>query len=103
MKFKTKEDLLRNKEKNANSRDASCFSDSYSNGIEDAFMTFKERIEFYNRYRSKQYSFNDDYPDSYRIYTHEWWKIKKAIFPNKLENDEIFNVWLFQYCFGDIE
>ena len=102
MKFKSKEELLRNKEKNANSRDASCFSDSYSNGIEDAFMTFKQRINFYNKYKNCSFvQLGRDQPEALESL--------KNYLEDKFGNEdylpsyEQWNTWLFQYCFGDIE
>jgi len=87
MKFKTKTELEKHREENANNRDASCFSEAYSNGLDDAFKSFKERIEFYKKY--------DDVPFQLKEDNYNLW----LEFGN---SGMMFVDWLFDYCFKDV-
>jgi len=89
MKFKTKEELL-NK----------VTDDGYIGGIEDAFKSFAERVEFYKKYR-----------DNYKLLIKD---VKSGKAPQdctidflsyigkKKWYDKDYNNWLFDYCFGDV-
>jgi hypothetical protein len=81
MKFKTKEELL-----NKVTDDG---------GIEDAFKSFVERIEFYKKYA-----------DDTELFCNEQTNILKE---ERLLDSDIemmmaseYRDWLFDYCFGDM-
>jgi hypothetical protein len=81
MKFKTKEELL-----NKVTDDG---------GIEDAFKSFVERIEFYKKY-----------VDDTKLFCNEQTNILKE--EHLLDSDiemmmaSEWRDWLFNYCFGDV-
>ena len=90
MKFKTKENLYPNGHPVA-----------YCYGIDDAFESFKERVEFYKKYEMNVLRFVEDYPEfreKLDIYIIEGapcdvtWHMSAS---------EGFKSWLFDYCFGD--
>ena len=79
--FKTKEEL-KEEHWNENRYPPNCTS--YDEGVNDAFKSFAERVEFYKKYYNNRDKFCQDYPDEWDI---------------KIE----FDWWLFSYCFGDIK
>ena len=82
-------------------------------GIDDAFKSFAERKEFYEKYRDKPEYFTKILPRN------EWWaknrdeykKLNNTMIPASRFYEEHltlqhlikgFNNWLFEYCFGDV-
>ena len=100
MKFKTKEDLCKNLEWSEHGTND--YPGGYTEGVDDAFESFAERVAFYDKYEGDMNKLFEEQKGIYVKYTEEWNKIKKFIFPNKLENILLFNHWLFKYCFGDV-
>jgi len=85
MKFKTKEELEK-----YYCREKLCIGSHRM--ISEIFTSFKERIDFYNKYKSEPEEFCHDY------------KGKEDI--NVLIYNMMASEWrdcLFDYCFGDIE
>ena len=98
MIFKTKEELKQE-----------IFSTNYPDqkklgnnmGIDDAFKSFKERIDFYKKYKRAIYgSFQKDYPVLWKL----WLKYLEEDGDRMWErhNEQLFSDWLFDYCFGDV-
>jgi hypothetical protein len=64
-------------------------SNAYDEGIEDAFKSIAERIEFYGKYRNDfgktngYEKFREDFPKMICDFTEHSW----------------FNDWLFEFCF----
>jgi len=86
MKFKTKEDLM---------KEFDYFNgESVQTGIEISFNSFKERIDFYNKYKDKPYK---DYIRDYAL-TEKVHNIERT---GNIKDD--WKDWLFDFCFGDIE
>ena len=87
-------------------RDGS-WNDGIEVGISDAFKSFAERVEFYKKYRSHviisdtegMYFFKKEQPKIYKAF-------KKYVKKNNKYYDgficDIYNNWLFTYCFGDV-
>jgi len=96
MKFKTREELIDR-----------VMDDGYIGGIEDAFYSFAERVEFYKKYYLSPMKLQKEKPKLYYEFlkkvTNEYPELYKGI---KDEYDTRFNVlffdWLFDYCFGDV-
>ena len=95
MKFKTKEEVMLDQDG----------YESYGTGVDRAFESFAERIEFYKKYRDNKYQFEKDYKKQFMVYYKSQMKIIDEN-PDKgyshLPLIE-FNDWLFDYCFGDVK
>jgi len=92
--FKTKEELKGAEPYHPDEFDSGCHI-GRENAVDDCFESFKERVEFYKKYRltyeedtSGMVFLSNDQPDAYEEY-------RKSGFD--------YNLWLFDYCFGDIE
>ena len=94
MKFKTKEEILKNIERMPKSN----YKEGYIDGINGAFKSFAERIVFYKKYEDRIEAFHD-------IHGGELNKedLKEVSSCLEWECFEAFNKWLFNYCFGDIQ
>lgn len=100
MTFKTKDELFDEKYGTVTYHNSDQLTitqaESYNEGLEDAFKSFTERVEFYKKYKvipnGKDTTgvnlFRKDYPEIYA----------KADF-SKLS---WWNNWLFDYCFKDL-
>ena len=90
MKFKTKEELERSK-----FTFDKIHQMFYGTGLDDAFKSFAERVDFYKKYEDSETAFELDCPDAYEEYLktdrHHHYVIEKE-----------FRNWLFNYCFGDV-
>ena len=80
--FKTKEELLSEQ----------TGIKSYGQGLDDAFKSFAERVNFYNEYFHKPGLLRYDYPDLFKKYDKE--KVDKTMYS--------YNIWLSDFCFGDV-
>jgi hypothetical protein len=86
MNFKTKEKLKQKTDKEVY---------WYFNGIDDAFESFAERVEFYKKY-----------VDDTKLFCNEQTNILKE--EHLLDSDiemmmaSEYRDWLFNYCFGDV-
>jgi len=79
LKFKTKEELL--SEQNG--------IKSYGQGLDDAFKSFAERVEFYKKYKDLYYTPSQKIWEKYIKYHTKHLEIG-------------WKDWLFDYCFGDV-
>ena len=89
--FKTKEELT-----------IKTIDDQYIAGIEDAFKSFAERVEFYKRYVYNESSLEDEekyIADKWFDYVKEQERKKIWI---EINREVEYNDWLFNYCFGDV-
>ena len=91
MKFKTKEELIADK---YNHGIGLAYQNGEESGIIIAFKSFAERVKFYKKYRltydedtSGMIFLQNDYKEIYEEY-------RKANYD--------YNLWLFDYCFGDV-
>lgn len=103
MKFKTKEELI----KESMGKEFDNGHHPYRIGIDKAFKSFAERVEFYKKYRvhvtkpdtAGQYFLEKEHPEIYKLY-------KKHLKDNHKKLGgwvvDIYNNWLFDYCFGDV-
>jgi len=104
MKFKTKEELIeesktrKGKHQLASHVDVESYKSGRMNGILVAFYSFKERIDFYNKYKKSPIKLYEDYPELYAKYDSET-QFKENEYKLQIEYQD----WLFHYCFGDIE
>lgn len=110
--FKTKEELKKEIEREAKACkdvDAVMAFGYVEDGINEAFESFAERVEFYKKYEGLPITFFDTQM------IEEWEKFKKwhndafACLPcykdtieGQLEYAYVFSRWLFDYCFGDV-
>ncbi len=76
--FKIKEELIEKR--------GLPFYDGYNKGVEETFKSFAERVEFYKRYR--------DNPHLFRMKHNNLW--------DSIKDEEVFEHWLFNYCFKDV-
>jgi len=95
MKFKTKEELLEEKyglqiQTNNWEQIEKIEADSYKDGIDKAFDSFKERKEIYEKYRDG----NNPIPIPQDMYY--------DFIADNYDGDKNWKDWLFKYCFGDI-
>ena len=121
LKFKSREELLKKKlrimdECSDSDRDGS-WNNGISIGINDAFESFAERVELYKKYHVPNTYSTGDYKyklekyhpklfklfwqsqkNKYHIVTESWHLSGKSSGATKQD----FNVWLFDYCFGDM-
>ena len=95
MKFKTKEALI---EEFKNMFGEHYNKLTHTDGIRNAFKSFAERINFYDKYYSDYDRFIDDYPD---VAKDNFEDLDKPEF-DRLYNIKDFNQWLSGYCFGDV-
>ena len=102
MKFKTKGFLL----KEISSDD---FCDDFERGcnqgeevgIDKAFKSFTERVEFYKKYKYAIYgNVQKDLPE---LYSNWCDYLEDRGEEYERYNEQKFSDWLFDYCFGDIE
>ena len=70
------------------------FRDGHKHGVEKAFESFVERVEFYKKYKDNPISLKMDYPKFYNL----WEDILK---PKKVSMEDYRN-WLFSYCFKEL-
>ena len=83
MKFKTKEQLI----KEPNEKTILNYG-CYPAGVTQAFKSFKERIDFYLKYKMNAGNIVPDFLDK------AW---------NEYKGTNDWNDWLFDCCFGDIK
>jgi len=93
MKFKTKEELINEKYglqiQNNNWEQAEVIeAESFKDGLDIAFKNFAERVEFYQKYRYERVLFKETHPKDYKEFEESRWSF--------------FDLWLFDYCFGDV-
>ena len=99
MKFKTKEEVMLDQDG----------YESFGTGVEKAFKSFSERVEFYKKWKKEMVeklsikmfalyinwimknAFDEEIKDKSAI------EIQQYIYCNGIDKD-----WLFDYCFGDI-
>jgi len=99
MKFKTKEELIK-----YYCKDGGKHIDSHMM-ISEIFKSFKERIEFYKKYRDGPDNIlRDEHPEVYKLYNEYREELKRRIMYNSVKAIDLhyFNNWLFDYCFGDV-
>jgi len=117
MKFKTKEELI--KENTGDGFWKGCIDshdDAIKDGINKAFNSFKERIDLYKDYSAKNMTGIEDRdnlrkenPDVFDVwfYSDEHKEYASSIGgEGKLDNvkcNELYNKWLYNFCFGDIK
>ena len=99
MKFKTKEELMEDTfpktiENIYITTEEKCYRINYLNGLNQAFNSFAERVEFYKKYRDDITQFENDYPKIKQVKTFD-------VFDD-VQRNVVFNYWLFDYCFEDV-
>jgi hypothetical protein len=82
VKFKKKKDLYRWPEEEPN-------DGSYNCGVDAAFSSFKERVDFFYKYFNDMLKFKEEQKQLWKEY---WFNNKHTPFP----------IWLTDYCFGDL-
>ena len=90
--FKTKEEVMLDQDG----------YESFGTGVDDAFKSFAERIEFYKKYKISISKFLKDYPEfkeELDIYIIEGAPSDIGWHVNANRG---FCDWLFDYCFGDV-
>jgi len=95
MKFKSKEELIKEVNNNA-------YNSEYA--VELTFQSFAERIEFYKKYKDSRMKLMTDYPKIYEefvSYVVNTFK-NNVVRKEQLCNLDLFNGWLFDHCFGGI-
>lgn len=95
MKFKTKEELI---------HDSECggFGEDTRIGISWAFKSFAECVELYKRYKGERYKLMSDKLKLYEKYLASVGNKRYTDGTWVYTNDEVFNDWLFDYCFGEV-
>jgi len=89
MKFKTKEEVIKETKHDCYNDDIQeIWNHGMEIGVESAFKSFKERLELYVKYKDSKFLLQEDNEDLYELYYKS-----RCLY---------FNVWLFDYCFGDI-
>ena len=92
MKFKTKEEL---------NKKHSYPENTTHYVVEDCFDSFKERIEFFKKYRNQSNDFDDNF--ELQDLWNKHCKIRQKEAGINLPLSMLaFNDWLFDYCFGDV-
>jgi hypothetical protein len=91
--FKSKEEL---KQKPLRGGNLSESRYQFNCGVDSAFKSFSERIEFYKTYRDNRFGLEKEHPEINKIATDYLWVIEK-------KEGWCYNEWLFAYCFGDVE
>jgi len=59
------------------------------------FDDVKSAVEFYKKYKNTRFEFMTNYPKEYEKYL-------KSVGREHYKNNDVYNDWLFNYCFGDI-
>lgn len=95
--FKTKEELMKGKILNKNYKGDGL--DAYECGVYDAFKSFAERVEFYKKYR---HTYPEDTSGMIML-LQEQPKIYEQYRKHLDTYNANYNLWLFDYCFGDID
>jgi len=95
MKFKSKEDLIKESDIDYG------FSDQYEAGmrigINKAFTSISERIAFYEKYKDKPKLFTKE--NDFCFFGNAEGYVE---FKNAIEEDQ-FNDWLFRFCFDGVK
>jgi len=92
--FKTKEELKK-EQHNLGLNMFDC-------GIEKAFNSFAERVEFYKKYHNDVEQFMRDFSGLIKEkYYNELW-LNHHNYHSDYEHWNGFNSWLFDYCFQDV-
>ena len=99
MKFKTQTDL----KTNIYSKQFPSDTESYDLGINNAFISFKERITFYKKYEGRPIGFYRDIPFKDLTITREDFRTDYCAHYYDSTQINTYNIWLFNYCFGDIK
>ena len=86
--FKSKEELKKEQHESGHNM--------FDCGIELAFKSFEERIEFCKKYVDKYNTFYDEHPELIEKFDKERVSLRDKGFLC------CFNYWLFNYCFGDL-
>jgi len=103
MKFETKEEL---KKRYTDPTYSFGFNDGITEGIDETWESFAERVEFYKKYRVPMKYIKEgvitknmynlslwyDYPEIVKKYLDEFKNIE----------DGSYNEWFFNYCFKDV-
>jgi len=103
--FKTKEEL--NEFTQNQNGEHSPYWVGFNKGLDVAFKSFAERVEFYKKWKGKSFiSFGNEHLDLYEEFC-KWWKDRYSGNPlSSYAEDGIaemrFSNWLFDYCFGDV-
>jgi len=87
LKFKTKKELEDSIEWIDCDGPANDWNGGYQSGIADAFDSFKERIDFFSKYKLNSGNITPHF-------LQEAW--------NEYKGTNNWNNWLFDYCFGDV-
>jgi len=90
--FKTKEEL-----KLTENDDPTKMYRLYNKGINDAFKSFAERVEFYKKWKDDMYEFWREYHSKLTLKE----KKEMAVVLEYRAFDS-YNDWLFDHCFGDV-
>ncbi|MFW6130157.1 MAG: hypothetical protein ACOC56_03160 [Atribacterota bacterium] len=104
MKFKTKAELIDEHEPSESTTHNVAWIgfDGYRDGVDEAFKNFKERIDFYKKYKNSMEEFSDEYQS---LYKEMCMKIKGRVQTEcafSHYDKEKYRDWLFDYCFGDV-
>jgi len=91
MKFRTKEELKQDKKINYG------YYDLYTEALDLAFKSFKERIDFFKKFHDSPFHLQEKHPKTYEKFENQ---ITLGI--NGLQGKG-YREWFFDYCFGDIE
>lgn len=94
MKFKTKEDLII-KDTSKDSLEFQ-YNYGYNLGISDAFKSFAERVEFYEKYSSNEEMLSKEEPKTWSLYPN------RDNTPYDAISLRDYNNWLFDHCFKDV-
>jgi len=105
MKFKTKEELIKNIKKilrGYGDKEARAYEGGYSDGIDHSFKSFAERVEFYKKYRYEPQTLWDDESELYeKICIKIMGRLTTPISWGKTDR-EFYRELLFDYCFSDV-
>jgi len=123
MNFKTKEGIKQEEKDNIcpHLLSEKMFVDGFNNGVDSAFKSFAEHVEFYKKYRTnpddlykderdiwnKFVKYHNSYYDCNNVKDLNGKKLWTTKFVLKMvwnegTSIEFYNDWLFDYCFGDV-
>jgi len=107
MKFKSKEDLIKENSKTKESEGIAYeheidthYNDGLKDGINTAFQSISERKEFYEKYKNQMAWLKEWHKEVWKIYRKAL--NERSIKDTKFEMD-FYNDWLFRFCFDGVK
>ena len=100
MKFKTKEEIFKEGKSNQTEWD-----DAFEEGLDEAFASFKERIDFHDKWKDRPIAFYECFGDKFNKGTLKLfsWILEDIFLKHDVDiAQKAYLDFLFNYCFSDV-